>query len=184
MANEKKMDQVILGLLSHESLTGYEIKKRIDTRLKLFWSASYGSIYPTLNSLEKEKKVTKSGASKGGREKYIYTITEQGRDSLREWLEKPVVKDEFRYETLLKLFFGNEIGEEVTIEHIQNFQDKIQEQLPFLRASVEQLKEADEEKTHQYYMLTALFGKMIYETYEQWCEIAKQSLSETICNEK
>jgi len=48
MANEKKLDCVILGLLSHEDLTGYEIKKRIDTGLKLFWSASFGSIYPTL----------------------------------------------------------------------------------------------------------------------------------------
>lgn len=27
MANEKKIDCVILGLLSHEELTGYEIKK-------------------------------------------------------------------------------------------------------------------------------------------------------------
>ena len=51
MANEKKLDCVILGLLSHEELTGYEIKKRIDTTLKYFWGASYGSIYPTLSDL-------------------------------------------------------------------------------------------------------------------------------------
>ena len=30
MANTKKMDYVLLGLLSHESMTGYEIKKRLD----------------------------------------------------------------------------------------------------------------------------------------------------------
>ena len=30
MAIEKKIDYVILGLLSHEDLTGYEIKKRMD----------------------------------------------------------------------------------------------------------------------------------------------------------
>ncbi len=56
MANEKKMDCVILGLLSHEELTGYEIKRRIDTTLKFFWSGSYGSIYPTLKDwLPKEQ---------------------------------------------------------------------------------------------------------------------------------
>lgn len=37
MATEKKLDCVILGLLSHEELTGYEIKKRMDTALKYFW---------------------------------------------------------------------------------------------------------------------------------------------------
>lgn len=37
MAIGKKSDCVILGLLSHEDLTGYEIKKRMDTALKYFW---------------------------------------------------------------------------------------------------------------------------------------------------
>lgn len=36
MASEKKLDCVILGLLSHEELTGYEIKKRMDTALSFF----------------------------------------------------------------------------------------------------------------------------------------------------
>lgn len=51
MATEKKLDCVILGLLNHEELTGYEIKKRMDTALRYFWGASYGSIYPTLTEL-------------------------------------------------------------------------------------------------------------------------------------
>ena len=59
MANEKKIDCVILGLLSHEELTGYEIKKRMDTTLKYFWSASYGSIYPALNDLVNRGLATK-----------------------------------------------------------------------------------------------------------------------------
>ena len=59
MASEKKIDCVILGLLSHESLTGYEIKKIMDTTLKFFWGASYGSIYPTLKSMVDSGLVTK-----------------------------------------------------------------------------------------------------------------------------
>ncbi len=51
MANTKKMDYVLLGLLSHEPMTGYEMKKRLDTSLRFFWGGSFGSIYPTLNQL-------------------------------------------------------------------------------------------------------------------------------------
>ena len=80
MANTKKMDYVLLGLLSHESMTGYEMKKRLDTALRFFWGGSYGSIYPTLNQLEKEGKVTKEDASSNGREKISYSITEYGKD--------------------------------------------------------------------------------------------------------
>ena len=44
---------------------------------------------------------------------------------LKEWLKKSVIKDELRYETLLKLFFGGEVGPEITINHINEFEDKI-----------------------------------------------------------
>ena len=122
MANEKKLDCVILGLLSHEELTGYEIKKRMDTTLKYFWGASYGSIYPTLSDLVNRGLATKKEDEESKRNKLIYTITDKGRDYLKEWLKSPVEKDDLRYETLLKLFFGNEQGPEQAIWHVEAFQ--------------------------------------------------------------
>lgn len=176
MANEKKINYVLLGLLSHESLTGYEIKKRLDTRLRLFWNASYGSIYPTLNELEKDGLVKKEELEEKGRDKIRYTITEDGREVLKAWLEKTAVKDELRYETLLKLFFGSEIGEDITLEHIHRFGEKIEKELPFLKTSVSQLKEPDLEEEHKYIMLTALFGVKVYETYLEWCKEVEEVL--------
>ena len=82
MANEKKLDCVILGLLSHEELTGYEIKKRMDTTLKYFWGASYGSIYPTLSDLVNRGLATKKEDGESKRNKLIYTITDMGRNYL------------------------------------------------------------------------------------------------------
>lgn len=179
MANQKKMDCVILGLLSHESLTGYEIKKRMDTTFKLFWSASYGSIYPTLNALVHDGMVTRFETTDNGRDKAIYTITEAGKEFLRNWLTLPVVKDELRYETLLKVFFGGEIGPGVTLEHIHHFESKIQNELPYLQGAVQQLsKIQNDEAAHKYFLLTAVFGKMVYGTYLEWCEYAKQVLRE------
>lgn len=46
MAIEKKSDCVILGLLSREDLTGYEIKKRMDTALKYFWGRVMAAYIP------------------------------------------------------------------------------------------------------------------------------------------
>lgn len=176
MANEKKNDYVILGLLSHTPMTGYEIKKRLETTMSLFWNASYGSIYPTLQTLKKNEKITSSKTKENGRDKNTYTITETGRAYLGEWLEKPVIKDELRYETLLKLFFGSEIGAGITIKHIQAFEDKIKKELPNLKSCVEQLERLDSEETHRYYMLTALFGVKVYGAYLEWCKEAKKCL--------
>lgn len=91
----KKLDCVILGLLSHEELTGYEIKKRMDTALKYFWGASYGSIYPTLAGLVERGLANKREAGENKRNKIIYTITEEGRRYLKEWPRQPIEKMSF-----------------------------------------------------------------------------------------
>ncbi len=177
MANEKKIDCVILGLLSHEELTGYEIKKRMDTVLKYFWSASYGSIYPALSDLVSRGLATKREDTENKRNKLIYTITDHGRDYLKEWLTLPVVKDELRYETLLKLFFGWEQGTEQAIFHIKTFEEKIKKELPYLLRTEKDLKDClDDDIAHKYYLLTVEFGIKTYRTYLEWCEEAKEFL--------
>lgn len=177
MANEKKMDCVILGLLEHESLTGYEIKKIMNARLKFFWGASFGSIYPTLSGLVNDGLVTKFETKENGRDKIIYTITEAGRGYLREWLNVPVEKDELRYETLLKLFFGNEIGREGTLKHIENFRDKTKKELPVLQEMADQLEQIkDTEDAHLYYLLAARFGIKVYKAYLEWCDETEEVL--------
>lgn len=178
MAIEKKIDCVILGLLSHEELTGYEIKKRMDTSLKYFWGASYGSIYPTLGDLVKRGLATKRDGLDSNRNKIIYSITEDGRNYLKKWLMLPVEKDELRYETLLKLFFGNEAGGLQAISHIDAFEDKIKKELSYLIGAAEILKNNIEiDETHKYYLLTVKFGIKTYSAYLDWCKEAKESLS-------
>lgn len=177
MANEKKIDCVILGLLSHEELTGYEIKKRMDTALKYFWSASYGSIYPALNELVSRGLATKREDTGSKRNKQIYTITENGREYLKNWLSLPIEKDELRYETLLKLFFGSERGEEQALLHIEAFEKKIREELPYLFHAESVLKEClQDDAAHKYYLLTVKFGIKTYQTYLEWCKDARELL--------
>ena len=178
MANEKKIDCVILGLLSHEELTGYEIKKRMDTTLTYFWSASYGSIYPALNDLAPRGLATKREDTESRRNKLIYTITENGRDYLKKWLSLPVEKDELRYETLLKLFFGSEKGEEQALLHIEAFEKKIEEELPYLlHAEAILSKSLNDDAAHKYYLLTVRFGIKTYQTYLEWCKEAGNLLA-------
>lgn len=179
MAIEKKIDYVILGLLSHEDLTGYEIKKRMDTSLKYFWGASFGSIYPALSDLVERGLADKRNGAENGRNKLIYSITEEGKKYLKGWLQIPAERDELRYETLLKLFFGNEAGAAQAISHIDAFQKRIEGELPFLIGAAETLRNnIDLDDTHKYYLLTVAFGVKTYRAYLEWCEEAKRLLGE------
>ena len=178
IANQRKMDQVLLGLLSHEPLTGYDIKKRLDTTLHFFWGGSYGSIYPTLSDLEKNKKITKKNIIENGRNKIVYNITNKGKICLQKWLNNPVEKDEIRYETLLKLFIGNGAGFDTAMKHIERFEEKCNQELEVLKLYKTDLLNFLGEDDHKYYYLTVLFGITTYESYIKWCKEAKKLLQE------
>lgn len=177
MANKRKIDVVLLGILSHEPTTGYEIKQQIDSKLNYFWGASYGSIYPALSQLERDGLVTKEDISTNGREKIAYTITDAGRRRLHEWLTLPIEKDELRYETLLKIYFGAEAEPEEILRHIEAFEKKVRRDLENMRqfeASLEPVRHM--EKAHEYYLMTVRFGIYTYEAHIKWCEEAKRRL--------
>lgn len=180
MANAKKMDYAILGLLCHQPMTGYDIKKWIDKSLRLFWGISYGSIYPTLSALSEDGMISASDVSTNERAKIAYSVTDKGRAYLREWLEIPAGKDEMRYETLLKLFFGGEIGPESSIRQIEAFEKKARAELELLRPIAEQLSALNEsaDSGHLYHYLTCRFGVELYDGYLRWCAEAKKILKE------
>ena len=178
MARERKIDMVILGLLSHEDLTGYDIKKRIDGAISFFWKGSFGNIYPALKDMEGRELIVRSDTSVGGRERITYHITEAGSKALKAWLADEQAGNELRYETLLKLFFGGAGKREVTIRNIEIFEEQIRQELKILKLYEETLKPRLDVEDHMYYYLAVSFGIDTYETYLKWCTKAKKMLRE------
>ena len=180
MAREKRIDMVILGLLSHEDLTGYDMKKRIDGAISFFWKGSFGNIYPALKDMENQGLITKSDTSVGGRERTTYRITDSGRDKLKDRLRDEQASNELKYETLLKLFFGGVETGEVSVRNIEVFEEQIKKDLKVLKTYCETLERSLDVEDHVYYSLTASFGVETYEAYLKWCVKAKKLLKRRV----
>ena len=174
MAKENKTIYAILGLLNHEDMSGYDIKKRIDNSLKFFWDAGFGQIYPGLKTLERNGWVKcLNEASKAGPERISYSITEQGRTELKQWLSKPVEKEQTKYEILLKLFFGSANGLEDNMKIIREFKQRNSEVLKLFGVYKTQLEKVlYQEDDHIYYYLTVLFGEKVQKAYLEWADEA------------
>ena len=172
MAKDRRIDMVILGFLMHESLTGYDIKKRIDNEISFFWKGSYGSIYPSLNMLEKNGFIKRISIEDNNykRKKFQYEITDSGKQILEKWLVNSKAINDLKYETLLKVFFGGTVNQKITIETIIKFENEIKINLKILKTYKENLSKTLENKDHVYYYLTVLFGVNTYEGYLKWCE--------------
>ena len=98
-------------MLSIKPMSGYDIKKLIETSISNFWTESYGQIYPMLKTLVAEKLVTRTDGEAEGK---------TGSPRLRRlpmpaWMSCAIgslvtpTPQVGRNELLLKLFFGEDI---------------------------------------------------------------------------
>lgn len=97
-----------LGALSKEDASGYELQKSFkEGPFSHFLEASYSSIYPALTRLTEDGFVTCSEQVQEGRpDKKVYSITDAGRDTLKEALSGLPAEDKHRSEFLFFMSFS------------------------------------------------------------------------------
>ena len=130
----RTLKYVILGLLMHSPMTGYDISKEFGSGLGTFWSAKHSQIYPELKRLNEEGLVRFSTVIQGERlETKVYTITDAGKEDFLRWLSQdpplePTAKDVFR----LRTYYSRWMPEENYLELIRKQEDKHRERLGYL----------------------------------------------------
>lgn len=108
------LPHAILGLLAHEPMTGYDLKRRwFDQALRYFWPADQAQIYRTLDGLLGQGWVdvqVEPGTDRPSRK--VYSPTSAGRAELRRWLITPQPLPTVRDPLLVQLFCAAELSEE------------------------------------------------------------------------
>ena len=80
------MENVVLGLLIIQSLTLYELNRAFKQGISMFYSASYGSLQITIKNLLNKGLIVFEEKVEKGRNKKVYSITEQGRAAFYQWM--------------------------------------------------------------------------------------------------
>jgi PadR family transcriptional regulator AphA len=179
MTKENKSKYAVMGVLSICPGSGYDIKKFMECSTSNFWSESYGQIYPILKQLVEEELAARHIEKQEGKpEKYIYTLTEQGKAGLRDWLSESVESGVERNELLLKLFFGAHIPLEKNKEHVHAFQE-LQSRLLAKYEGIERelLAATQEDGTLWYRVLTVRYGIHRCRAFLTWCDEALDTLT-------
>lgn len=133
----------VLGLLAGRPRSGYEIKTAVDRTIRHFWAASYGQIYPELRRLEEAGWVAGTDASRGGRARREYRITDAGRSALHDWLHGTETRLELRDESLLRLFFADQLPPDEALGLLRARGDGYEAMLGYLRSLDDGSGEAD-----------------------------------------
>jgi PadR family transcriptional regulator AphA len=116
----------ILGVLAFDDSTGYEIRKLLSETTAHFWKESYGQIYPALEVLHNEGKISVTERSDSGRGSIRYRILPSGLDELKRWIRSPrYVMRPGRNELLLKLFFARKKDAPFLIPQVEAYRDEM-----------------------------------------------------------
>jgi DNA-binding PadR family transcriptional regulator len=155
-------------------MSGYDVRNFIARTISNFWRESYGQIYPTLRVLESEGLVDKqTREGKGRPDRNVYSLTPQGRETLREWLVLPAEPEIPRHELLLKLFFGAQVAPEDNLLHIARYRAEAAEALEMLRGTSERLIATQAgKKDLAFWLLGIRLGALVNEGVLAWCDEA------------
>lgn len=166
---ESSTKYVILGLLYNESLTGYEIKKIIDSRMTFFWNESYGQIYPSLKRIKEEQLIEEVTDKVNKKKKNKYAITQKGRERFEEWLLSESNKDNIRIEILLKIYFASESNIDRIQIQLKKLYDQSIRMVKIYEAFEKQLRVLPaDEHNHKYLLQFIKLGHELQNVCVEW----------------
>lgn len=186
--SENRTRYAVLGALTVEPMSGYDLKRFFEQGVSFFWTESYGQIYPILKQLKAERLVAdadgepRTAAARAGAahpRRAVYAITPAGRDALARWLSEPAEPQAARrLEILLKLFFARQGGRDAAARLVAEFRAHHAALLATYAATEARLRA--EHAAHPdlpFWLLTLSYGQHVSAALVAWCDGAAGTLA-------
>lgn len=98
----------LLGMLAVRSWTSYELTHQVRRSLRFMWHTSEGHLYREQARLVSLGWATVEEESTGRRTRKRYSITQEGRSALAEWLSTEPQAPGFQIEGIVRTFFADQ----------------------------------------------------------------------------
>jgi DNA-binding PadR family transcriptional regulator len=99
------LGDAILVCLTERPMTGYELAKTFDASIGFFWKADHQQIYRELTKLRDRGHVQGREVVQTGKpNKLVYTLTAEGKASLRHWAARPSSPPSIKDDLLVRLY--------------------------------------------------------------------------------
>jgi PadR family transcriptional regulator, regulatory protein AphA len=168
--------EVLLGMLTIEPMSGYDLGQAVRDSIGHFWNESYGQIYPNLKKLAAAGFISgKTEKQKGKPDRQIYSITKKGRERLAAWLKIEPQPEIPRNELLLKLFFAVQAAPEDIVGFVERMATSESEVLKRFAGLEEEIAKLRQYPDAPYWKMVLRFGQLELEAHQRW---AAETLTE------
>jgi PadR family transcriptional regulator AphA len=121
----------VLAQLAVHPWSTYELAQQRVRYFRYVWPRAESAIYREVKRLATMRLVAAKREYVGKRPRTVYSITEAGRQVLREWLDTPVSPFAMDFEAMLRLFIAPLGTKEQIVTTLQQVRDDAQEMLRF-----------------------------------------------------
>ena len=169
----------ILGLLSWQSLSGYDLKKMIAESDVFYWSGNNNQIYNNLIALHKAGLVTQEVlVQESLPAKKIYTITEAGRKQLQLQLLSEPELPEVRNHFLIQLAWADALQTDKLDELLGKYEAEIDLQLRMRRKQAHHQQSVPNRTARESYLWRMILENItkVYQHEGDWIRQVRQDL--------
>ena len=169
----------ILGLLAIRPWAGYELTRQATRSLRFAWPKSERLLYAEPKKLVEHGLATAVQESVGQRNRTVYTITDEGRTALTEWMATSPQPPMLEAEALLRLLFAeNGTVDDLTAALDQMAADaaEMYEQVVTINTGYLDGEHPFPQRTHLS-VLFATFQLELFDLIIKWVDFAKSEIA-------
>jgi PadR family transcriptional regulator, regulatory protein AphA len=171
----------LLGFLSWQPFSGYDLKKMLENSEMFYWSGNNNQVYTGLVQLHKDGLVeSEAQPSEKMPNRKVYRITPAGLAELRQWLLSEPEMPQFRKPALIQLAWSGELTASQTAGLLEKYEYELQMRVVLLK---EQLKRGTnlnpDRTTREHYLWQRIFEHYLGSyTFElDWVRQTRRELS-------
>ncbi len=174
--------EALLGLLSIQPWTTYELAKQVERSLGWFWPRTERKVYDEAKKLVAAGLAAAKDEASGGRPRTVYRITAKGRRELARWLGESSAPTKLEAESLVRVFFADAGGLDDLRRTLDGLGAEAADRLGQLDQFLVESSDPDypyERRAHVN-ALAIRFQMDLYRTIARWAEWADRQTEEWV----
>lgn len=168
------LSYVILAAIGERGASTSELVE-MASRGTIFWTSSPSQIYAEPKRLLTLGWVTSQKQPGKTRNKTVYCLTPEGRESLREWLRAPAGFPKLQHEASMRLFAGDLISDAEILASLHKLRTDIAEMSAAVEANIARAPNLPHRA--RYLLLLNDLGRRLLEAHAAWLDNVERQLS-------
>jgi PadR family transcriptional regulator, regulatory protein AphA len=171
----KPFSYLILALVGEGGAGPHDLVRMMRAGSRQYWTSSESHFYAEPKRLAKLGYLEAETGPGRTRERTHYTLTELGREALREWAQEPTSFPRIQSEAVIRLLGGDIVGDDAAIlaslESLRAELDEIDERIAEAEAIAEELPHRT-----RYLLMIQAFGRRLVQAHRDWLDEVEREL--------